>query len=105
MEIIGSHTNEVEKSCTKVENEEVCRDILHKKGNASIERSPVDLKPFIDKPVRVTGSFRMIVHSIKEDKQFCIQKNMFQKECVESTGPGFWYTSPLSLKTIQLDKP
>ncbi len=95
----------VESQCNIIfDGNKLCHDILHKQDSSSITETPVDLKPFIDKEVRITGSFTVINGSIINDKKYCIKKNFFQQTCTQSTGPGYWHASPIKIGTIKLDK-
>lgn len=83
-------------SCTSNPKQQ-CIPNFEKKGNTSIEYSPVELASFIDKPVLVTGTFTRIHGPRQENKEYCIST-----ECVMGTGPGIWYNSPLRIETIKL---
>lgn len=95
---------DVQKSCmAQSHGENVCKEVLIKKGNSSITETPVDLKQYIDVPIHVSGEFVKTHGSTYEGKQICAGKG-FSKECSPSTGPGTWYASPLKIKTITPDK-
>jgi len=80
-----------------------CREVLEKRGNTSITESPVDLKPFIDKSVRIKGTFQPINNQVEgNNKQLCIGTG-WQKKCSVSTGPGVWHSSPLKIEQIEAD--
>lgn len=77
-----------------------CREVLEKRGNTSITESPVDLKTFIDKSVRIKGTFQLINNQVEgSKKQLCIGTG-WQKKCSVSTGPGVWHNSPLKIEKI-----
>ncbi len=81
-----------------------CREVLEKRGNTSITESPVDLKPFIDRSVRITGTFEPINDQVEgTKKKLCIGTG-FQKKCAVSTGPGVWHSSPLKIESITTDQ-
>ncbi len=82
--------------------EKVCKDNLAKKGNTAIIEAPTDLKPYLDKPVKVQGSFVPVLPPIYPDnpyREFCVSKP--KRSCRKSKGPGTWYFSPLKLKSVQ----
>jgi hypothetical protein len=81
-----------------------CHEELEKKGNTAITSSPVDLAPYRDKNVIVTGTFKKIRREIYPgEKELCIGTGL-TKDCKKTIGPGTWYYSPLIIDTIQLEK-
>ena len=96
----------VEKKCMKNDaGKEQCNEILHKKFSSAVTESPVELTPFVDKEVRVTGSFAPLYGWFsRRKKELCIKKNFLQKECKKTTGPGYWVASPIILDSIELAK-
>ncbi|NTU74192.1 hypothetical protein HGB07_08705, partial [Candidatus Roizmanbacteria bacterium] len=71
---------------------------LEKKGNTSITETPVDLTPYLDKDIEITGSFVPSQGATTGiDKKLCVKG-----KCSVSPGPGYWYASPLKIKTIRL---
>lgn len=90
----------VEKDCNQKMN--ICLEKLIKTGNTSITESPVDLTPYLDKPVTIKGSFVKIHGAlIGNMKTFCLITNG-KKDCKESKGPGIWYASPLKITSIKI---
>ena len=94
----------VEKLCSNDLNDKpICTDTWKKTGNTSITESPVELADYIDRPVRLKGTFTPTHGSLWEDKkQLCIGKG-FKKTCKVSPGPGGWYASPLKITSISLE--
>lgn len=81
----------------------VCKVNLVKSGNTVIVESSTDLKKYLDKSVRVSGSFVPVIPPIrpgKDYREFCITKP--KRQCSDSKGPGTWYYSPLKIQTIKL---
>jgi hypothetical protein len=81
-----------------------CLNQWEKAGNTSIAYSPIDLAPFIDKEVIITGEELPLAvsldnSSLDKQKRFCLAS---YTNCYISTGPGVWYRSPLILTTIRL---
>ena len=73
-------------------------------GNTSITETPVELAPYVGKPLRITGEFMPIQSSLGENgKQLCVGVGI-RKHCNVSTGPGVWHASPLKIQTIEVVK-
>lgn len=89
------------QQCTTVSGKKNCTYAYVNTGNTAITSSPVDLKPFIDTHVRITGTFQKIYSSVfGAEKKLCIGKGFFLS-CHVSAGPGVWYASPLQLEAIE----
>lgn len=89
-----------ENKCYEKKNT-ICASSWKKTGNTSVSYAPFPLDPLLDKPVRVTGEFVPISHSLNigdTGREFCMIT-----ECVPSQGPGTWYMSPLKIITIKLE--
>lgn len=68
-----------------------------KNGNTAITQTPVDLKSYLEVPVRVTGSFVPTLGPMSgSEKRICIRNS-----CEQSKGPGVWHASPLRLTSIE----
>lgn len=88
----------VSRACTKSKTGNVCKDVYEKVGNAAITASPVDLKPFVDKHVQISGEFVKTQGLLEgKYKKICIKNS-----CNISTGPGQWVSSPITITTIKI---
>jgi hypothetical protein len=77
-----------------------CEEEWIKTGNTSVTESPIDLKPYIDMTVTITGDFQKIPSSLSgNDRKLCIGTGL-SKSCFVSHGEGVWYYSPLIIKSI-----
>ena len=80
----------------------MCIPSFVKKGNASIIESPVSLDVYRDKEVLVDAitmdPWKWQINS--KGKIFCITGD----DCKASTGPGYWYMTPVIIKSIKFAK-
>ena len=89
----------VSRVCTESKIGNVCKEVYEKLGNAAITASPVDLKPFVDKHVQISGEFVKTQGLLEgRDKKLCIKQT-----CDISPGPGQWVSSPITITAIKIN--